>query len=96
MPERIEQAIFLIRDENVMLDEELAVLYGVTTGRLNEQVSRNIERFPEDFAFQLTKEEFEALKSRFAISKPAGRGGRRKLPRVFTEHGILMLSSVPE
>lgn len=77
-----------------MLDEDLAILYGVTTRRLNEQVSRNISRFPVDFSFQLTKEEFKALMSQNAISKPAGRGGRRKPPRVFTEHGILMLSSV--
>lgn len=92
--ERIEHSILLVRGEKVMLDEDLAILYGVTTRRLNEQVSRNISRFPVDFSFQLTKEEFKALMSQNAISKPAGRGGRRKPPRVFTEHGILMLSSV--
>jgi hypothetical protein len=89
----IEQSIHIIRGHRVMLDSSLAKLYGVTTGRLNEQVSRNRERFPEDFAFQLTQEEFTALISQFAISKP-GRGGRRKQPWAFTEQGVAMLSSV--
>ncbi len=76
-----------------MLDSDLASLYGVTTGRLNEQVKRNDRRFPSDFAFQLTADEFDALISQNAISK-TGRGGRRKLPWVFTEQGVAMLSSV--
>ena len=76
-----------------MLDSDLAELYGVTTGRLNEQVKRNINRFPDDFAFQLNTEEFNSLISHFAISN-IGRGGRRKAPWVFTEQGIAMLSSV--
>jgi len=91
--ERIEQAIHVVRGQRVMLDSDLAELYGVTTSRLNEQVSRNRERFPEDFAFQLTQQEFTALMSQIAISK-GGRGGRRKRPWVFTEQGVAMLSSV--
>lgn len=76
-----------------MLDENLAQLYGVTTKRLNEQVKRNAERFPEDFAFVLTSAEAEALKSQSATAN-YGRGGRRTLPRAFTEHGALMAASV--
>ena len=76
-----------------MLDSDLARLYGVTTARLNEQVSRNLDRFPEDFAFQLTQQEFTTLMSQNAISK-SRRGGRRKRPWVFTEQGVAMLSSV--
>jgi phage regulator Rha-like protein len=83
--------IFLIRDEKVMLDADLAELYGVETKRLNEQVKRNISRFPEDFMFQLSKEEFKNLKSQIATSNW---GGRRTQPFAFTEHGVLMLSSV--
>ena len=83
--------IYLIRDEKVMLDSDLAELYGVETKRLNEQVKRNIDRFPEDFMFQLTEAEFENLKSQIATTSW---GGRRTLPYVFTEHGVLMLSSV--
>ena len=89
----IESRIHPIRGQRVMLDFELAELYGIETMRLNEQVSRNIERFPEDFAFQLSAEEAKALISQIAISKP-GRGGRRKLPWAFTEHGVAMLASV--
>jgi len=74
-----------------MLDSDLAVLYGVKTGRLNEQVKRNIKRFPDDFSFKLTKEEILNLKSHFAISSW---GGVRTLPRVFTQEGVAMLSSV--
>jgi len=74
-----------------MLDEDLALLYGVETRRLNEQVKRNSERFPDDFMFQLTQDEFNSLTSQIAISK---RGGRRKLPYAFTEQGIAMLSGV--
>ncbi|WP_316785868.1 ORF6N domain-containing protein [Pedobacter frigiditerrae] len=84
--------IYEIRNHKVMLDSDLAEFYGVETGRLNEQVKRNISRFPEDFMFQLSDEEFKSLISQFAISNK-GRGGRRKLP-FFTEHGVLMLSSV--
>lgn len=76
-----------------MLDEDLAVLYGVPTGRLIERVKRNIERFPSDFMFQLTKDEATALRSQSAISKE-GRGGRRYAPYVFTEQGVAMLSGV--
>ena len=85
--------IYLIRGQKVMLDNDLAELYGVETKRLNEQVRRNIERFPEDFMFQLTENEWEILRSQIATSK-IGRGGRTYLPNVFTEHGVLMLSSV--
>lgn len=85
--------IYLIREQKVMLDSDLAELYGVTTKRLNEQVKRNINRFPEDFMFQLNESEWESLRSQIATSK-IGRGGRAYLPNVFTEHGVLMLSSV--
>ncbi|MBC8869474.1 MAG: ORF6N domain-containing protein [Planctomycetes bacterium] len=91
--ERIEKAIHVVRGMRVMLDSNLAELYGVTTSRLNEQVSRNRDRFPEDFAFQLTQQEFTSLMSQIAISK-GGRGGRRKRPWVFAEQGVAMLSSV--
>lgn len=77
-----------------MLDEDLARIYGVTTARLNEQVKRNRERFPSDFMFQLTENEYSFLMSQIAISKKDGRGGRRNLPYVFTEHGTVMLASV--
>lgn len=87
----IESKILLIRGQKVMLDADLAELYEVETRRLNEQVSRNKERFPEDFMFQLTAEEFANLKSQFATSSW---GGRRKLPYAFTEHGALMLGNV--
>ena len=93
--ERIVSRIYLIRGEKVMLDSDLADLYGVTTSRLNEQVKRNIGRFPRDFAFQLTRAEFDSLRSQIATLKDGGRGRHRKyLPYVFTEHGIAMLSSV--
>jgi hypothetical protein len=77
-----------------MLASDLAQLYGVTTFNLNLAVKRNQKRFPEDFMFQLTKEEAEALRLQNAISKPPGRGGRRYLPYAFTEQGVAMLSSV--
>jgi hypothetical protein len=83
--------IYLVRGQKVMLDNDLAELYEIETRRLNEQVKRNIGRFPEDFMFQLTTEEFNNLKSQFATSSW---GGRRKRPYAFTEHGVLMLSSV--
>ncbi len=89
--ELIMNKIYLIRGQKVMLDNDLAELYAVETRRLNEQVKRNLDRFPEDFMFQLDIEEFENLKSQFATSSW---GGRRKLPFAFTEHGVLMLSSV--
>lgn len=90
---RIEQTILLIRGHNVMLDSDLAQLYGVTVGRLNEAVKRNGDRFPSDFMFQLTKAELENLKSQIAISSSKW-GGRRHVPYVFTEQGVAMLSSV--
>ena len=90
--ERIEKSILLIRGQKIILDHQLAELYGVTTSRLNEQVKRNIERFPGDFMFQLSFDEFNSLISQFATSK--GQGGRRKLPYAFTEQGVAMLSSV--
>jgi hypothetical protein len=92
--ERIEQSILLIRGQKVMLDRDLAQLYGVTTGRLNEQVRRNIKRFPVDFMFQLSKEEFEDWISQIAISNPGAKMGQRKRPNAFTEQGVAMLSSV--
>ena len=91
--EGIESMILTIRGQRVMLDSDLARIYGVSTMRLNEQFKRNNGRFPADFAFQLTSEEFAGLISQIAISKK-GRGGRRKLPWVFTEHGAIMLASV--
>lgn len=79
----------------MMLDRDLAELYGVETRRLNEQVKRNIERFPEDFMFRLTKGELEILRLQIATSKPVEkRGGTQKLPYAFTENGVAMLSSI--
>jgi hypothetical protein len=89
----VGSAIYLIRGQRVMLDSDLAAVYGTSTTRLNEQFRRNRRRFPKDFAFRLTSAESKRLISQFAISKK-GRGGRRKLPWVFTEHGALMLASV--
>jgi hypothetical protein len=89
--ETLMNKIYFIRDQKVMIDEDLAELYGVPTKRLNEQVARNIDRFPADFMFKLTDDEFINLKSQFATSSW---GGRRNAPNVFTEHGVLMLSSV--
>ena len=88
--ERIERAILLIRGQKVMLDADLAAMYGVTTGNLNKAVTRNLERFPADFMFQLTKEEADSLRFQSGISNT--RGGRRYAPRVFTEQGVAMLS----
>lgn len=90
---QIEHRIFLIRGHKVLLDSDLAKLYGVSTGHLNEQVRRNHGRFPADFMFALTAGEADTLRSQIAISK-AHRGGRRYLPLVFTEQGVAMLSSV--
>lgn len=92
--ERIENAILFIRGHKVMLDRDLAALYGVTTFNLNKAVKRNTDRFPEDFMFQLTAEEAGTLRFQIGMSKGKGRGGRRYLPYVFTEQGVAMLSSV--
>ena len=105
---QIESQIFLIRGQKVMLDADLAELYGVETKRFNEQVRRNSERFPEDFMFQLTAEEYANLRSQFdtsslrsqiatsnnSVGNTVGRGGRRHLPYAFTEHGAIMAASV--
>jgi hypothetical protein len=91
--DRIERAILLVRGEKVMLDADLAAIYGVETGALNRAVKRNASRFPKDFMFKLTPKEAEALRCQVGISK-AGRGGRRYLPNAFTEHGALMLANV--
>jgi ORF6N domain-containing protein len=91
--ELIERRIYLIRGQKVMLDSDLADLYQVTTGNLNLAVRRNIDRFPEDFMFQLTKEENNSLLLQFARAKK-GRGGRQTQPYAFTELGVAMLSSV--
>ena len=92
--EIIEQKILLIQGHKVMLDSDLAELYGVEAKRLNEQVKRNIARFPSDFMFQLSEDDYSALRSQIATLKP-GRGGHRKyLPFAFTEQGVAMLSSV--
>jgi hypothetical protein len=89
----VESTIYLIRGQRVMLDSDLAAIYGVSTRRLNQQLRRNLDRFPQDFAFQLRAEEFKNLMSQIVTSKK-GRGGRRKLPWVFTEHGAIMLAAV--
>lgn len=91
--ELIEKRIYLFRGKRGMLDSHLAELYGVETKALNRAVKRNIDRFPEDFMFQLTEEEFDALRYQIDTSKET-RGGRRYLPYVFTEQGVAMLSSV--
>lgn len=90
--EIIQNKIFLLRGKKVMFDKDLAQLYGVPTGALIQAVKRNARRFPDDFMYQLTKQEFTTLISHFVISN--GRGGTRKLPFAFTDYGILMLSSV--
>src|SRR5882724_9325453 len=91
--EQITHSILVFRGHKVLLDAELAALYGVTTSRLNEAIKRNLGRFPPDFMFQLTSAEHAALISQIATSKP-GRGGRRKLPWVFTEHGAIQAANV--
>lgn len=91
--ENIERKIYLVRGQKVMLDSDLAELYGVTTKRLNEQVRRNAGKFPEDFMFQLSSKEYDVLRSHFATSS-SRHGGRRYPPYVFTEHGALMAASV--
>src|SRR5262245_27851629 len=90
----IERRIYEIRGKQVMLDSDLAELYDVKTFNLNKAVKRNLERFPEEFMFQLTPTEAESLRFQIGISKPSGRGGRRYLPYVFTQEGVAMLSSV--
>jgi hypothetical protein len=89
--QNIENKIFTLRGVQVMLDNDLAELYGVTTGRLNEQVKRNIDRFPPDFMFQINESEWKNLISHFAISNW---GGRRKMPFALTEHGVASISGV--
>lgn len=91
--EKIEAIIYTVRGHRVMLDSDLAKLYGVETGALNRQVKRNSERFPEDFMFKLSDDDYEALRCQFGISKQ-GKGGRRYQPLVFTENGVAMLSTV--
>jgi hypothetical protein len=90
----VRQQIYFLRETHVMLDADLAKLYGVTTSNLNKAVQRNRNRFPEDFMFSLTKTEAESLRFQSGISNKKGRGGRRYAPLVFTEQGIAMLSSV--
>jgi tetrahydromethanopterin S-methyltransferase subunit G len=99
----IRQLIYFIRGQKVMFDKDLAMLYGVSTGVLNQAIKRNIERFPSDFMFRLSLDEYSNLKSQFTTSslrsqfvtsKKVGRGGTRTSPYVFTEQGIAMLSSV--
>ncbi|MEY4669597.1 MAG: hypothetical protein RL518_2296 [Pseudomonadota bacterium] len=90
--DRIQSLIYIIREERVMLDQDLAALYDVETKALVQAVQRNIGRFPPDFMFQLSFQEFTALRSQIVTSK--GRGGRRTAPYAFTEHGVAMLSSV--
>jgi len=89
--QKILNRIYVFRGQKVMIDEDLAQMYGVETRRLNEQVKRNTKRFPKDFMFSLTQKEFENLKSQNATSSW---GGRRKLPNAFTEQGVAMLSSI--
>ena len=92
---QIQDLIYTVRGQKVMLDSDLAQLYGVLTKNLNKAVKRNIERFPQDFMFQLTKEEFQNLRFQNGTSKST-HGGRRFMPYVFTEQGVAMLSSVLE
>src|SRR5208283_1400471 len=89
----LESRVLFLRRQRVILDADLAELYGVPAKRLNEQVKRNLERFPSDFMFQLTRKEHDALRSQFATSNN-GRGGRRYLPYAFTEHGAIMAATV--
>jgi ORF6N domain len=91
--DQIEPLIITLRGQKVLLDHDLASVYGVITKRLNQQVRRNVERFPADFVFQLTVEEMESLRLQNATSK-AGSGGRRYLPFAFTEHGAIMAATV--
>lgn len=90
--ERIERVILLVRGEKVILDADLAALYGVETRAFVQAVKRNSERFPKDFMFQVTSKEFASLRSQFVISK--GKGGRRHAPYAFTEHGAIMAANI--
>ena len=95
--DKVINKIYLVRGKRIMLDSDLAELYGVETRILNQAVKRNIDRFPEDFMFQMTRNEYENLMSQIVISSLDGKadwGGRRKLPLAFTEQGVAMLSSV--
>ncbi len=92
--ERIERLIYLIRGQKVMLDRDLAELYGVETRTLVQAVKRNLARFPNDFMFQLTKKELESWRSHIVMSNPAAKMGLRRRPYAFTEQGGAMLSSV--
>ena len=92
--EKIQRKILSIRDRKVMLDRDLAELYGIETRVLTQAVRRNLKRFPSDFMFVLEEQEFNLLMSQSVISKPTGRGGTRKPPMAFTEQGVAMLSSV--
>ncbi len=92
--ERIEQSILLIRGQKVMLDADLAEMYGVETRVLNQAVKRNLRRFPDDFMFQLSSEEFAEWRSQIVTSNPSARMGLRRPPYAFTEQGVAMLSSV--
>ncbi len=94
VPTSVSEKICFLRGTRVLLDSDLAKLYGVRTAALNQAVQRNRERFPEDFMFQLNEKEVEALRSQIGTSKNEGRGGRRYAPYAFTEQGVAMLSSV--
>ena len=94
LAEPIHHRIYTLRGKQIMLDEDLAALYQVETRGVNQAVQRNSERFPEDFLFQLAKEEYENLKSQFVTSSLPQHGGRRKMPYAFTENGVYMLSAV--
>jgi phage regulator Rha-like protein len=90
---KVDSKILFLRDQKVILDVDLAELYGVPVKRLNEQIKRNARRFPSDFVFQLTRSEYEVLRSQNVIST-SGHGGRRYMPHVFTEHGAIMAATV--
>lgn len=94
LAERAEKRILIIRSQRVILDSDIAALYGVSVKRLNEQVKRNPSRFPPDFMFQLTPEEYDSLRSQFATLKKSRGEHRKYLPYAFSEHGVAMLSSV--
>src|SRR5438128_5097682 len=93
LSKRVESSILVLRGHNVILDADLAELYGVEVKRLNQQVKRNIDRFPGDFVLQLSSAQYESLRLQIATSKE-GRGGRRYLPYAFTEHGAIMAATV--
>lgn len=92
-PVHIESTIHMVRGERVILDSDLAKVYGIQTFRLNEAVKRNRDRFPDDFLFQISRDEHDGLTSQIAISNK-GRGGRRTLPYAFTEHGAVMAANI--